>query len=583
MLARYRDWIVVLGLLPGGCHSLPDHSDATVLSLASLPRDVEPLRPAGPEPNPSAPRAGEGMNRGRAQDTGGTTDKARNETAQIAFTQTDQTQPPVPLRRRLEIPLGLPGAKSPPLRLPKAPPDRDRALAKLYPPLAPLQAPPQPAPGPDGRPLTLADLQRIAAVHNPSIKNAVAAVEAARGAVIQAGAYPNPSFVWAADTVGTGGAGYQGGGFDQPIKGANKVRLQKAMAQMDLQNSELALKRAQSDLATQVRSNYFAVLVALENMRISLALARFAEEIYDVQLDLLRAGEAAPYEPMQLRPLVAQARFNLLQAANQYIASWKQLAAALGLPAFPPTELAGQVDLPVPVFEYKEVLARVLSQHTDVVTAMNSLQRSRYAYELAQVTPFPDFDMRFLLQKDYTTGPSSASHELVYSGELSFPIPLWDRNKGNIIQAAQQLTQARLQPEQTRLQLTSSLADAFNRYETNRAQVRITLEQIEDQVRAYRGVYERRQQTAGEVSFGDLVTAQQTLAAYIASYITALGLQWTAVVDIANLLQTDDLFQAGPQEPVVPIPDLEESLGSCFGNPVPQPASRPPAGRQPHP
>ena len=49
-------------------------------------------------------------------------------------------------------------------------------------------------------------------MHNPSIKNAVAAVEAARGAMRQAGAYPNPSLIAAMDTVGTGGAGYQGGG-----------------------------------------------------------------------------------------------------------------------------------------------------------------------------------------------------------------------------------------------------------------------------------------------------------------------------------------------------------------------------------
>jgi len=60
-----------------------------------------------------------------------------------------------------------------------------------------------------------------------------------------------------------------------------------------------------------------------------------------------------------------------------------------------------------------------------------------------------------------------------------------------------------------------------------------------------------------DVKFGDVVTAEQTLATYIAAYVTALGQQWQAVVDVANLLQTDDLFQVAPHEEVFPVPDLE--------------------------
>jgi len=134
-------------------------------------------------------------------------------------------------------------------------------------------------------------------------------MQAARGAVIQSAAFPNPNIFWESDTVGTGGAGYQGGGFDQPIKGANKIKLAKAAAEMDLKNAELALKKAQNDLATQVRSNYFAVLVALENIKASYALAVFTENVYKRQLNLLKADQAAPYEPIQLRPLAFQARF----------------------------------------------------------------------------------------------------------------------------------------------------------------------------------------------------------------------------------------------------------------------------------
>jgi outer membrane protein, heavy metal efflux system len=87
--------------------------------------------------------------------------------------------------------------------------------------------------------------------------------------------------------------------------------------------------------------------------------------------------------------------------------------------------------------------------------------------------------------------------------------------------------------------------------------VQIAVQQIQDQTRVYRGVYERHFQDPDAVGFGDVVTAQQTLATYIANYITALGLQWTAVVDMANLLQTENLYEGSDTQEMTPVPDLE--------------------------
>jgi outer membrane protein, heavy metal efflux system len=468
----------------------------------------------------------------------------------IAYLQAEKKPP-----QRLVIPPGLPGADAPPItKFPEDPAQKKRYVQKLFPPLPAAPVLPPAAPGPEGRPLTLADLQRLAALYSPAIKSAEAAVEAAKGAVKQAGAYPNPSVFFEQDTVGTGPGGYEGFGFNQVVKTGNKLKLQQAAAMMELLNAQLALKRAYSDLAYQVRTTYFAVLVASEGVRIDEALYQFANDIYRVQVELVEGTVAAPYEPLQLRPLALQARFNIIQAQNQYRASWKQLAATLGLRDMPATELAGRVDMPVPVFEYNAVLARVLAGHTDVLTTYNTIQKARFSLELARVTPVPDVTLNALVQKDYTAPPNKYVHSL----QFSVPLPIYDQNRGNIKQAEGQLAQAQAAHEQSRNTLTSSLADAYNRYQTARENVDIALQQIRDQVRAYRSLRARRESEPAAVGFGDLVTAQQTLAGYIAAYVTALGLQWTAVNDVANLLQTDDLFQVGPRQEMVPVPDLKQ-------------------------
>ena len=63
------------------------------------------------------------------------------------------------------------------------------------------------------------------------------------------------------------------------------------------------------------------------------------------------------------------------------------------------------------------------------------------------------------------------------------------------------------------------------------------------------------------VSFGDLVAAQQTLVTDVATYLATLGQLWSSVVTVADFLQTDDLFQLGKPLPVPELPDLEKLPG----------------------
>jgi cobalt-zinc-cadmium efflux system outer membrane protein len=481
---------------------------------------------------------------------------ASTQQPELQLVTLEEPEQPKPPPKRLVIPADLPGADAPPLKMPEDKAERRRVVSRLYPPIPSLPKLPPPAPGPEGHPLSLSDLQRLAETYSPTVKNAFAAVQAARGAAYQAGQYPNPTLAFEHDTVETGPAGYPGFYVDQVIKTGGKLTVAQAAATMDVLNAELAFRRARSDLRYAVRGNYLAVLVALENIRVNEALYRFTHEVYRIQVELVGGAEAAAYEPMQLRPLVLQAQLNLTQAQNQYKAAWRQLAASLGLADMPPTELEGRVDQPVPVFDYQAVLAR-LATHTDVLTAQVSIEKAKYNLKAQKLVPLPDVELRVLVQKDFTTPPN----QIANSTTVQAVIPLWDKNRGGIRQAEWLLAQASVGPDQARNALITTLADAFDRYRTASRTVAITGSQVRDQVRVFRGVYERRQQVPGQVGFGDVVSAEQTLSGYVSAYVTALGLQWQAVVDVANLLQAEDLFQGANQlHEVVPLPDLKNLL-----------------------
>ena len=251
MIRRTVRVMAAAGLLClGGClYPVAEKVDATVCDLAAHPYDLEPIQQAETPPPDSSP----------------------------AMLSDDKDKP----SSRLTIPDELlPGGKVPDIALPRLPDEKDpkrrekeeahnKALARLFPPLPPLGEEPVDLPGPDGQPLTLSNLQQLALANSPLIKQAAARVKEAEGAAVQAGLPPNPIIGYEGDTIGTsGGPGYQGGFLEQKVVVSNKLQLARAVAVMDLRNAELALIKARTDLATRVRSNYFALLVARESVRI---------------------------------------------------------------------------------------------------------------------------------------------------------------------------------------------------------------------------------------------------------------------------------------------------------------------------
>ncbi len=327
----------------------------------------------------------------------------------------------------------------------------------------------------------------------------------------------------------------------QLIKTAGKLGLQRAVANIDLMNAQLALRKTRIDVLSRVKARYYAVLVAQQNVIITSALVSFTNEAYRIQVEKLKAGDATAYEPAQLRTLDVQARAAEVQARMRYISAWKQLAALVGVPDLPVSELEGRVDAPLGPISYDEMLARILNNHPDLLAARNSVSQAQLQLQLQRTIPIPDVQMYGTFQKDFTT---PGTPRTVYNVQFGLPVPLWDRNRGNIMSAEGDLRRASEQVRRTTNDLNIAAADAFERFETNRVLSQYLREQVlPDQARVYRGVYERHQQQPEEVGFGDIIVAQQNLAIAIGTYIGALNAQWTALADIANLMQEEDLSQ----------------------------------------
>ncbi|MFM8402531.1 MAG: TolC family protein, partial [Pirellula sp.] len=233
----------------------------------------------------------------------------------------------------LKLPPELPGTQTPdliaPLRDKLEPQAYQEELKRLYPEPSTIQSNAIAMPDPAGGVSALESLHELARQNHPGLKAAVANVEVARGLMIQAGLPPNPSVGYQADTVRTlNTPGYHGAYLQQTVVTAQKLGLAAEAAAVDYANAMVEQRKAWVTVMTEIRRAYFDVLAARQRMVLASAFFDLTHRAYEAQIQLVTAGEAAPYEPLQLRVILTQARASVIKSQQESIAAWRRLGAA---------------------------------------------------------------------------------------------------------------------------------------------------------------------------------------------------------------------------------------------------------------
>jgi len=458
----------------------------------------------------------------------------------------------------LDVPPGLPGAETPRIVLPPdAPPTRAERL-KIIDMLFPESPPLTPDPVVDGLPgvkaVSLEELLDFARKNSPEIAQAAADVADAHGRWIQAGLYPNPTVGFQGDQIADYGPfGQFGGFFNQSIVTGGKLKIARSVAYFDYVIAQAHLRRAEVEVAHRVRLNYYAALVAAENVRIARLVVAFTDEVYRRQVALVKGGTAAPFEASALLAIASQAELSLIQSRNRYTSAWKQLAASINARDMSPAPLLGRVEENLPRYRYEALRDQMLANHTDIAVARNSVTQAERTITREQARNIPDLQNQFYFEKD-TQAASLGAPSFQFGAQIGVTVPLFNRNQGAIMSARAMFARANAEVPRVQNVLVQQLADAFERYETARAQSALYRERIlPNLVSAFRGVYQRYQVEPDKVNYNDIVTAQQNLAIQMANYLQALQMLWQAQADLLGSVQVVNPNElALPVDPQVP-------------------------------
>lgn len=425
------------------------------------------------------------------------------------------------------------GPRPLPGQQPDTAPPPSRVLPDAAPRVAalPFTAPPavREEPAASGA-LTFAQLEQLAATHNPTLDQAWRRVQALEGEQVQVGLYPNPVLGYISEEMGEAGqAGQHGVYLRQDIVTSNKLQWNRAVASQEVLQARWNYQVQQWRVTNAVRSQAYEVLAAQRTVEITEELFAIGKAAVDAAERLYQARQVSQVDVLQARVEANTAQLQWITARKTREAAWRRLAIVIGTPDMQPAPLVNRLDDELPAIPWNDSVEHLRDQSPQIAAARAAVERARNAVARACAGRTPNIEtgaaVRYNDESDSTT----------LSLQLGVPLMIYDRNQGNIMKTQAELLEARQNLERVELQLQDRLAEVYREYEIAREQVtqyrQSILPDAKKSLELTRAGYQQN-----EFGYLELLTAQQTYSRTNLAYIASLRELWLSVTKIDGML-----------------------------------------------
>lgn len=371
--------------------------------------------------------------------------------------------------------------------------------------------------------LTLDSALQNAFANNPDLAAAQWEIDIAQGGRLQAGLIPNPVLsLDAEDTRRSTRTTTVKLSQTLELGGKRGARIDLATRGQDA--AALTLEQRRNTLRAEVIDGYYSALRAQERLDLSQRSLALAERALVVANGRVTAGKTSPVEATRAQVQVSEIRLEFNRAHMGLADAYRRLAASIGSAAVDFQAVAPQ-SLPLP--PAAQLLAR-LEHTTELRLAELSILQSEASVGLEKAQRMPDLDVSVGSQYD------ASVRERVNLVGVSMPLPLFNRNQGNVLAASRRADQARDLRNATELRLRTETRQALDLWQTANTEVRAFNQQILPAAQsavdsATRGF------EMGKFNFLDVLDAQRTLIAARTQYLTATAQATDAWVRIERI------------------------------------------------
>jgi cobalt-zinc-cadmium efflux system outer membrane protein len=314
----------------------------------------------------------------------------------------------------------------------------------------------------------------------------------------------------------------------QPIElgGKRSARVRVAERSRDAAAAELRAKEA--DVQSTVISAFFDLLTAQERVRLAQQSVELAQRATTVTSKRVGAGRVSPVEETRARVAESGVRLELVQARSELTSARRRLSATWGnsMPRFERAE--GDLQA-LPALPDPNALLERLSKSPGLARARLEVDRRQALAQVERSRRVPDVTVTLGIDRNRELGRNQAIVG------ISVPIPVFDTNRGNVLEALRRADKARDELTGTETRLESELSQAFEKLSTSRQEV----ESLQNEVlpgaqSAYAAATTGFE--FGKFGFIDVLDAQRTLLTARSQYLRALAEAHRAAADINRIL-----------------------------------------------
>jgi cobalt-zinc-cadmium efflux system outer membrane protein len=391
--------------------------------------------------------------------------------------------------------------------------------------------------------LTLADAKQLAFRRNWTLLAAQSGVDAATAQLIIAREFPNPTGSLSTYKIGERDAGTPLGNglwernydsfaaISQLFEIAGKRHDRQLAARAGVLSAKARLLDARRTLDQGVTKAYVGALLAGENARNLAESAGYMRH------------EAAIAEAQHAAGDLSEADMQTIEINAEQFELQARAADAAAVQARIAVEILMGVEKPKgdwrPVDTLESLAASSLpatnwssatnAERPDVLAAETDLRAADSSLKLQKAIRIPDPTI-FVGGEHNPPGPSPAYNTLNFG--VSFPLPLWNRNGGNIRAAEAAVAQSQIALAQLKAQAAADLANARSRFDEARSRLVRYRDQTVPASAKVRAAMEFKYEK-GAATLLDLLNAEQTDNTIRLAFAQAMNDTATTAADLA--------------------------------------------------
>lgn len=381
---------------------------------------------------------------------------------------------------------------------------------------------------------TLAEIEQIALTNNSAIAAATANSSKASGLWNQVGTRPNPTLGYFGQQLADRNTDQHGVFIEQEFVRGDKLRLNQAVLSHTTNAQRWETETQRERVLTDIRVRFYEAIATQQQLEATRQFEQMARQGVQVAMDRQKAEEGSLIEVLQSKILLSEIALAAERSEAAYIGAWKDLAAIAGLPDSSPARLVSELKTPDMTPDWDKAFDEIIALSPELSVAQALVCEKSAMLKRQQVQMIPNITGQ--LGAGYDRGTDSG----MINVQVSAPIPVWNKNQGNISAAHAEYVRAVQNVTRIQQSIKSRLARTAQEFEASMAAVKKYEQEIIPQATQSLELSESAYR-AGELDFLQVLIVRRNYYESMMRLIDAKGQLAQATAKVDGLVLTGGL------------------------------------------